>query len=728
MSPEDHHDDLTHPFDNIEPGVSINQYTVRELIGSGGMGVVFLAHDESLDRTAALKFLGRHLCLDENCRDRFMHEARATARLNHPNIVTVYEVNEFVGRPYFAMEFVDGSSLRRYLTKRSASMEEILEIAIQVCDGLTDAHKHGIIHRDIKPSNILMSERGRAKIVDFGLASILEADGGGHRGEFLGTYGYMSPEQLDGKPVTERSDLFSLGVVLYEIITGTGPFTRDTVGQTTRATMQSDPMPMSHYTSLVPLEVERIVHKLLNRNPELRYHRAEDLRADLRYILEAVVSGRAKYRGRKDTAGRTIAILPFKNLSVEREQDYFCEGVAEEITNALTKIRGLHVAARTSAFAFKNSSENLQEIGRKLHVETLLEGSVRRSGNKLRVSVQMTDVATGYHLWSERYDRDTDDVFAIQDEISESVAKALEIILGENERHPVSKAQTSNARAFDYYLRGRRFFHQSLRKSLQFARDMFIKASEVDPEYALAYVGIADCHAMLIHLYGESRDVNLAEAERASRRALDLDPRLPQAHSARGFTLWLMDDFEQAKVEFETAMEMDSGLSDTRYLYGRACFQRGDFERAAQLFEDACRAQEHHEARFFAAQAYTAMGGTEKALIAYRLALRAIEKHIELNPDDARAHTMAAVALCRLGERNTGIKWAERALTIDPDDAGIQYNVACLFALENETDRAIDCLEAAVRAGFAHRDWVERDPDLDSLRNNPRFKALTWRE
>jgi tetratricopeptide (TPR) repeat protein len=361
-------------------------------------------------------------------------------------------------------------------------------------------------------------------------------------------------------------------------------------------------------------------------------------------------------------------------------------------------------------------------------VETLLGGSVRRYGDKLRVSVQLTDVATGYHLWSERYDRDLEDVFAIQDEISESVARALEIMLGENERHPVSKAHTSDAEAYDYYLRGRRFFNQGLKRSLQFARDMFVKASEVDSEYALAYVGIADCYTMLIHLYGESKGVNLAVADRASRRALDLDPRLPQAHSARGFTLWLMDDFENAKVEFETAMEMDPGLSHTRYLYGRACFQRGDFERAARLFEDACRNQEHHEAQFFAAQAHAALDNTEKALIAYRLALRAIERHVELNPDDARVHTMGAVALCRLGERSAGIEWAERALAIDPDDAGIQYNVACLFALEKETDRAIDCLQAAVRGGFAHRDWVEKDPDLDSIRDDPRFKALTWRE
>jgi adenylate cyclase len=487
-------------------------------------------------------------------------------------------------------------------------------------------------------------------------------------------------------------------------------------------------LPITEYSAGVPLELQQIVFRLLAKDPGLRYQHASDLGADLRYALEAVVSGRVQYPGRKKDYSRSIAVLPFSNISGDSKEEYFCDGIAEEITNALAQAKGLRVAARTSTLAFRESKEDIREIGRKLHVETLLEGSVRRAGNRLRVTVQLIDVATGYHLWSERYDQETDEIFAIQDAIAQNVVRALQLILSEDERQAIVKSTTADSDAYDYYLRGRQFFHQRRRKSLQFARQMFVRAAEIDPKYALAYVGIADCCAMLVHFYGESGNIHLVEADQASSRALELDTELAQAHAARGFTLWLMDRFDEAKVEFETALEMDKNQAETRYLYGRARFQRGEIAEAAKLFEEACQGHEHHEARYFAAQAHSALGNAETANALYRLAFRAIEKHVELNPDDARAFTTGAVSLCRLGESEAGLAWARRAVAIDPEDAGIQYNVACLHALEGDPTRAIQCLEAAVKAGFAHRDWVEKDPDLDSLRDDPRFKALKWRE
>jgi serine/threonine protein kinase/Flp pilus assembly protein TadD len=706
----------------------ITHYVIQNVIGFGATGVVYLAYDRDLNRKVVLKFLSSHLCQDQEWRSRFQHEAQAIAQLNHPNIVTIHEIGEYQGLPFIAMEHVEGGSLDDYITNRRLSVEEVLELAIQISDGLTEAHSHGIIHRDIKPSNILVSRLGRAKIVDFGLALLQKKELTPSAGLIVGTADFMSPEQIQGMAADARSDLFSFGVVLYKILTGKVPFAGRDLKEIFQAILQKEPLPMAEYSSSTPLELERIVFRLLNKNRELRYQHADDLSADLRYTLEAVVSGRVQYLGRKKEYTRSIAVLPFANLSADREQEYFCDGMAEEIINALIKVKGLRVAARTSTLAFKDSKEDIWEIGRKLHVETLLEGSVRRSADLLRVSVQLIDVATGYHLWSERYDKKVQDIFAIQDEIAQNVVRAMQLILSENEMQTLFRTSTTDSNAYDYYLRGRQFFHQGRRKSLQFARQMFVKATEIDPQYALAYAGIADCCAMLVHFYGESSDVHLAEADRASRRALELDPELAQAHAARGFTLWLMGKFDEAKVEFETAMKMDPGQSETPYLYGRACFQRGEFAQAARLFEEACQGREHHEARFFAAQSYQAMGNTEAALMAYRLALRAVEKHVELNPDDARAFTIGAVSLCRLGERQAGLDWAERAVAIDPNDPGIQYNVACLFALEGEHTRAIQCLEAAVKAGFAHKDWVEKDPDLDSLRNDPRFKALKWRE
>ncbi len=727
MTIRDGDGEITHPFDDINPGTEIYQYEIRELIGAGGMGVVYQARDKQLDREVALKFLARQLCLDPECRERFKGEAQAAAQLNHPNIIVIHEVNEYEGRPYFAMEFVDGTSLQKYIAKRRLSIEEILEIAIQVSDGLAEAHNRGITHGDIKPSNILMNTRGRAKIVDFGLAAVLAAQGGQKTTDIYGTAGYMSPEQIQGASVDTRSDLFSFGVVLYEIITGKAPFMRDTLGDTLRATRDTEPIPMAEYSSVVPLELQQIVRRLMSKDKDQRYQHADDLRSELRYTLEAVVSGRVRYPG-QEARLRSMAVLPFINLSADKEQDYFCDGMAEEITNALAKIKGLRVAARTSAFAFKNVDEDVRRIGQKLHVDSLLEGSVRRAGDRLRVTVQLTDVATGYHLWSERFDREMEDVFAIQDEIAENVVRAMQVILSDEGKQPVSRTQTSDTQAYDYYLRGRRFFHQGRRKSLQYALEMFQRAIAIDPLYSLAFVGIAECCGMLIHFYGESRDIHHDTADKASRRALELDPGLPQAHAARGLVLWVMDRFDEAAAEFERALQLDPNQPRASYYFARACFQRGDFERAARLFEDSCRGQENYEARYFAAQTYSALSKTEEALVAYRLALREIERHVELNPDDAGAYTMGAVSLIRVGERKAGLEWASRALEIDPGDARIQYNVACLFALEGETGKAIECLEAAVKAGFAHREWVEKDPDLDSLRDDPRFKALKWRE
>jgi len=720
--------DKTLTIEILPPGSEVAHYVLQSVIGTGATGVVYLADDLDLDRKVALKFLSKDLSSNPEWRTRFQREARTAARLNHPNIITIHDVGEFEGQPYIAMEYLEGGSLDDYIGSRRLSVEEILELAIQITDGLSEAHANGLIHRDIKPSNILVSRRGRAKIVDFGLAADITMTAGPGLNLLVGTAGYISPEQIQGKPADARSDLFSLGGVLYKILTGRAAFSGRNLGEIFRAVLETEPFSVTEYAPHVPVELERIVSRLLKKKSELRYQHAEDVRSDLRYALEAVVSGRVRYAGRAKDFARSIAVLPFANLSGDKDQDYFCDGMAEEIINALARVKDLRIAARTSTLSFKGSLEDARDIGRKLHVETLLEGSVRRAGDRLRVTVQLIDVATGYHLWSERYDQKVEDIFAIQDEIAQNVVRALKPVLSASEIEGLVKTTTHDSKAYDFYLRGRRFYHQGRRQSISFARQMFAKAIEIDPDYALAHAGLADSCAMLIHFYGESGDMHIAEADRASRRALELDPELAQAHAARGFTLWLMNRFDEAKVEFETAMRMDPAEPQTPYLYGRACFQRGDFAEAARLFEEACRGRENHEAQYFAAQAHTAMGHNETANAAYRLALRAVEKHVELNPDDARAFTMGAVALCRLGERQAGFEWAERAVAIDPNDPGIQYNVACLFALEGEKTRAIDCLEAAVKAGFAHRDWVMKDPDLDSLRDDPRFKALKWRE
>jgi TolB-like protein/tetratricopeptide (TPR) repeat protein len=418
-----------------------------------------------------------------------------------------------------------------------------------------------------------------------------------------------------------------------------------------------------------------------------------------------------------------ILVLPFANLSASADDEYLSDGICEEITNELAHMEGLQVVARTSAFAYKGKPGDVRTIGRDLGAGAVLEGSVQRSGDRLRVTTQLVEVATGYHLWSERYDREMKDVFDIEDEIAANVVESLRGILKPEEVAALARNPTDNVKAYEYYLRGRQFFRQSRRKSLQYARQMFERAVAEDPDFALAWAGISDCIS-LTNMYYPGTGADLGQAEEASLRALQLDPDLSEAHGARGFALLQRKQFEDAEAEFQAALEINPSQFEARYFYARACFAQGRLEDAARLFQEAADVREDYQAAFFAAQALEALGRENQAAVGYTKALEVAEKHMELNPDDPRAATMRAVSLCRTGDREAGLVWAERALEIDPADAGVQYNVACLYSLEDQTDRAIDCLESAVASGFGHRDWIEQDPDLDTLREHPRFQEL----
>jgi len=421
--------------------------------------------------------------------------------------------------------------------------------------------------------------------------------------------------------------------------------------------------------------------------------------------------------------GRSIAVLPFANLSAEPGSEYLSDGLTDEIIVALTKVEGLHVASRTSSFAFREQRTNVRAIGIDLNVETVLEGSVQRQGNRLRVSARLVDVDNGYHLWSESYDRQIEDVFAIEDEISSSVVRALSVILRDSELLAWRQPQPADVRAYEFYLRGRQFFHQTRRKSLQYAREMFEHAIEIDPEYARAWAGVADASSFL-NLFYPTDAADLDRADVASRKALELAPGLAEAHSSRGLALFLMKRLDEAEYELLTASKLDPRLFEARYFHARACFQQGRFEDAARLFDEANAIRADYQAAFFAAQSREAFGLRDAARTAYANALEVAERHMEFNPDDPRAATMRAVSLCRLGRAGDGLRWAERALAIDPEDAGVRYNVACLFALEGETDRAFACLDEAVSAGFGNRAWLDHDPDLASIRSDPRYEAL----
>jgi TolB-like protein/Flp pilus assembly protein TadD len=410
-------------------------------------------------------------------------------------------------------------------------------------------------------------------------------------------------------------------------------------------------------------------------------------------------------------------------MSADADNEYFTDGMAEEIINALNKVQSLRVAARTSSFAFKGKNEDVGEIGKKLKVSTVLEGSVRKMGNRLRITAQLVNVADGYHLWSERYDREMEDVFAIQDDISQAIVKALKVILTEGEKKQIEKARVENLMAYDYYLRGRQYYYIH-RKSLEYARQMFNRAAETDPEYARAYAGVADT-CSLLYMYYDAREFNLKQADFASAKALELEPDLAEAHVARGLAVSLSKRFKEAESEFEIAMKLDPKLFEAPYWYGRALEAEGRFQEAVRMYERAQALRpEDYQAPSFLAQAYRALGMTDESNAADRRAIRLMLERLELNPSDARAANLLAATYATMGEPEKAVDYADRSLAIDPDDAMLLYNVCCTYTLLGRNDEAIACLERAVDKGFGHREWIDHDPDLNPLRENPRFQSI----
>lgn len=424
------------------------------------------------------------------------------------------------------------------------------------------------------------------------------------------------------------------------------------------------------------------------------------------------------------SAAKSIAVLPFSNMSADAESEYFTDGMAEEIINALSKIQTLRVTSRTASFAFRGKSEDIAEIGQKLKVSTFLEGSVRKMGNRIRITAQLVNVADGYQLWSDRYDRELEDVFAIQDDISQAIVKALRVILTEDEKKAIEKTRKVNVEAYDYYLRGRQHIHQLSRKSLETARKMFRRAIEIDPEYALAHAGLADCSSIL-YMKVDARESNLIQGDAASQKALDLDPDLAEAHVARGLAVSLRKQFDEAEREFETAMRLDPKLFEAAYYFGRARMSQGRYAEAAKLFERACILRpEDYQAPGFVAQAYSSLKMRAESEAAYRRQIRLVEERLDLIPDDARACVFGAAAFACLQDTEPSAALARRALAIDPDDPMLLYNVACSYAQLHRPDDALDCLESAVDKGYGHKEWIEHDSDFDSIRETPRFKAI----
>lgn len=702
---------------NSLPDIGVG-YNIDGEIGRGGMATVYSARDLRHNRRVAVKVMNPQIAASLGTA-RFLSEITTAAGLSHPNIVPLHDSGEHNGVVYYVMPHIEGETLRERMHRQGKiEVAEAARIISRVAAALDFAHRRGVVHRDIKPENIMLVE-DEPLVLDFGIAKAINAAGGTaltQTGVALGTPAYLSPEQASGETnIDGKSDQYSLACTFYEMVAGSAPFTAATPQRVIAMRFTQRPDLLSSEPS-VGAPVAKAVEKAMSLDPPERFATVSD-------FAKALVEGLPSSPTVEDETRQSIAVLPFSNMSADPENEFFADGIAEEIINALTKIQTLDVVSRGSAFAFKQRNEDVSEIGKKLNVHTVLEGSVRKAGNRLRITAQLIDVATRNYLWSERYDREMADVFEIQDEISTNIVNALKLVLTPHEEAAIKKVPTQSVRAYEYYLRGRQLFHQRRGVTLDAAEDMYRRAIALDPNYALAYAGLADCSVFRAQDQGGGEEA-IAQADAASKRALELDPHSAEAHSARGLTLGHQHKFDEASAEFEEAMRLDPTFYEAPYFFGRLLQSNGKLEEAAKMYERAVSIRpDEYQTLSYLAMAFQSIGDVERTTAASERMVKAAERAIALNPGDARALYLGAINLERLGQHERAEDWAARALRLDPSHPVMLYNLACFHSVAGRVDIAIDMVERALDVGFLHKEWYLTDSDLANIRDLPRFKA-----
>jgi TolB-like protein/Flp pilus assembly protein TadD len=714
----------------LDPGTRLGPYVVEAPLGAGGMGEVYRARDERLGRSVALKVLPEAFATDPERLRRFETEARAAAAISHPNVLVVHDVS--VGTPPFVVfELLEGQTLRERMATGGLTAADAVDLARQITRGLAAAHAKGVVHRDLKPDNVFVTRDGLAKILDFGLARIDEGASSASdltslptlertaAHTVLGTAGYMSPEQVRGLPADHRSDLFSLGVLLYEMLTGQRAFSRGSVAESQAAILRDEP-PAPMPGRPLPPGIERVVRRCLAKGPEERFPAARELL----FALEAVGSA-PQAAPTDEPRAPSVAVLPFADLSPARDQEYFCDGLAEELIAALARLRGVRVASRTSSFQFRGSGADVRVIGERLGVGAVLEGSVRRAGERLRVSVQLVSTGDGYQLWSERYDRQADDVFAIQEEIAKNVAGALQVVLTERDRDALQARRAASLEAYELYLRGRRVLH-SLRQ-LRAALPLFERAIEIDPGFALAHAGLAELSHWL-YAWSGGREEDRQRALSASRRALELAPDLAEIHAARGAALALGPEHDAAATEFEAAIRLNPQLWEAYWMFGRMRFAEGRRDEAERLWTKAMAVRpEDYQVPLLMAMIYRGADRVAELEATQRRGIELARRQLAREPDDVRAMYLCAGALVERGRAEEGLSLLEHAMEMAENDPSVLYNAACVFARAGRPERALEALDGCLRRGWGNPEWIAQDPDFDSLRGDPRFDAIVAR-
>ncbi|MGB9243950.1 MAG: protein kinase [Candidatus Acidiferrales bacterium] len=784
-------------------GQTISHYRIVEQLGAGGMGIVFKAQDSRLERAVALKFLPEKLAQQPQALDRFRREARAASALNHPGICTIYDIGEQDGHPFIAMEFIDGETLRAHIHGKPLPLDELLELGIEIADALEAAHAEGIIHRDIKPANIFVTKRGRAKVLDFGLAKLVpkgittgagseadQSDSNSIVGIISGTPSYMSPEQVRGDGLDSRTDIFSLGLVLYEMATGRQAFGGGTGGMIIEAVLTRPPAPVQSINPAIPPRLEEIIDKALHKDRDQRYQHVSDLCADLLHLKRELDSGSQSAseisqssamsnagplspsgelmsrRSTDDTralrahrASKTIdslAVLPFDNASRDPEYDYLSDGITASLINILATVPKLRVMAQSTVFRFKGRAIDPQATGRDLNVRAVLTGRVMQSGGSLRIGAELVDVATGSRLWGAQYDRKSGDIFAIQDDISNEIAEKLKLQLTHAQKKRLTRHHTEDPEAYRIYLKGRHHWNRWTEEGFYKAIEYFQQAIEKDPAYALAHAGVADSYVLLgWNSYLPPKDA-FPKAKAAALTALEFDPDLGEAHTPLAAVLWLYDwQWPEAEKEFKRSLELNPTYPTANHWHAEYVMT---MRRHAEAITEMKTSQALDPLSLII---NVAIGWAYYTARRYDEALAQLKQTVELDPNYPVTYWILGMVHRTLGRNATAIAEGEKGVRLSGGSPLMRAALAhsygkagrkkealqildeltslatCKYVAPHffagihiglgENDRALDYLEKSYEDHSHWLIYLHIDPVMDDLRAEPRFQDLLKR-